>query len=79
MNVKDIDDFVEYLIKEICEGCTECEPRLSNQWSDVICVTQGQVKWLYQMKAQYIREKMGNHIILRDINGNEYILEKQEE
>ena len=74
MNTKDIDDFVEYLIREICEGCTECEPRLSNQWSDVICATQGQVKWLQQMRDQYKLAKHGGDTILRDINGNEYVL-----
>lgn len=53
MNTKDIDYFVEYLIKELCEGCTECEPRLSNKWTDVVCVTQGRVKWLLEMKERF--------------------------
>lgn len=54
MNTKEIDNFVEYLIKELCEGCIECEPRLSRQWpSEVVCITEGQIKWLLEMKERY--------------------------
>lgn len=54
--MNDIDDFVEYVIKELCEGCTECEPKLDSQWTNVICVNQGKVQWLLDLKERFKNE-----------------------
>lgn len=53
----DIDKFVEYLILELCQGCTECEPRLSDDWTDVVCLNQGKAKWLMEMAERFIEKQ----------------------
>jgi len=54
----DIDKFVEYLIRENCEGCKECEPRLSSKWKpNFACVEEGRAKWLLTMAEKYKGQK----------------------
>jgi len=48
-----IDRFVEYLIIENCEGCKLCEPRLSSDWSNVVCMNEGETKWLMHMAENF--------------------------
>ena len=49
-----IDRFVDYLITENCEGCKQCEPRLSTRWSNgVICAAEGEAKWLLDMAERF--------------------------
>ena len=53
-----IDRFVEFLIKENCEGCEECEPRLdSDFYPGMACLHEGECKWMLdcaeQFKTQY--------------------------
>lgn len=49
-----IDRFVCFLIVENCEGCTECEPRLSPDWSpDLVCCEEGRAKWFMKMAARF--------------------------
>lgn len=45
-----IDRFVNFLIAENCEGCKECEPRLSCEWKQgFACKEEGQAKWFMEM------------------------------
>ena len=58
--MNDIDGFVEYVIRELCEGCTECEPRLPADWMNtnhLCCTTEGKVKWLLDLKERYKHEQ----------------------
>lgn len=41
-----LDRFVDFIIIENCQGCKECEPRLSEQWSNVVCVDKGFANWI---------------------------------
>ena len=54
-----IDKFVDFLITENCEGCGECEPRLSEAWSNVCCVEAGKAKWLLE-QANRFKEMVKN-------------------
>jgi len=52
-----IDQFVEFLIKENCEGCEECEPRLPNAFSrakGLVCCEEGRAKWFLQKAEEFI-------------------------
>ena len=54
MNYDEIDDFVSFLIEQNCEGCKECEPRLSADWTpNLACVEEGRAKWLLAMAKEY--------------------------
>ena len=44
MNEDLIMQFVNYLISETCQGCTECDP-LSNEKQNAVCVCEGECKW----------------------------------
>lgn len=44
-----IDRFVDFLIEENCEGCTECDPKLSEDCAAVFCCEQGRANWLMSM------------------------------
>ena len=51
-----VDRFVEHLIRELCEGCTECEPRLPaaiGQPQGFACCTEGKVKWLMSQAERF--------------------------
>lgn len=53
----EIDNFVSFLIRENCEGCKECEPRLSADWKPKFaCVEEGRAKWLLSMAEKYKAE-----------------------
>ena len=53
----EIDNFVSFLIRENCEGCKECEPRLSADWKPKFaCVEEGRAKWLLSMANKYKAE-----------------------
>lgn len=53
-----IDDFVEFLIRENCEGCELCEPRLAAQWKpNFACVNEGRTKWLLDEAERYKASK----------------------
>ena len=52
----DIDRFVEYLISELCQGCTECEPRLSDEWNETVCLHQNDAKWMMEMAKNFQKE-----------------------
>ena len=59
--VREIDDFVSFLIRENCEGCEECEPRLSSDWKpNFACVEEGRAKWLLAMAEKYKAESEDN-------------------
>lgn len=52
-----IDRFVEFLIRETCCGCKECEPRLSTKFNpEIVCVEEGHVKWLLEMAIKFKEE-----------------------
>lgn len=54
----DLDRFVEFLIKELCEGCTECEPKLSTAFQpDIACCVEGEIKWLLDAKKRFLEGK----------------------
>lgn len=56
----EIDNFVSFLIRENCEGCKECEPRLSTDWKPKFaCVEEGRAKWLLSMAEKYKAEREG--------------------
>lgn len=58
MNSDLIDSFVDYLIQETCQGCKDCEPRLSPEWSpDVVCLHEGYAKWLMDCARRFKAEK----------------------
>ena len=53
-NADVIDQFVDYLIKENCEGCTECEPRASADWKpNFACCEEGRAKWFMEMAKRF--------------------------
>lgn len=51
----DIDAFVEFLIKETCEGCTLCEPSLDARLmpEGLVCMNEGTIKWLLEQKERF--------------------------
>ena len=53
----EIDEFVDFLITETCEGCRECEPR-SNCEFPIACVEEGRAKWLLAMAKRW-KERNG--------------------
>ncbi len=56
--MNEIDEFVNYLIKEMCEGCEECEPKLSAAFKpNFACCTEGRVKWLLDVKEEFLAAK----------------------
>lgn len=58
----EIDNFVSFLIRENCEGCKECEPRLSADWKPKFaCVEEGRAKWLLSMAEKYKAESEGEN------------------
>lgn len=53
-----IDEFVSFLILENCEGCTECEPRIDDDFfPNFACVEQGRAKWLMDEGKRFIAKK----------------------
>lgn len=63
LTMTEIDKFVDFLIRENCEGCQECEPKLSNAFypkvvcaENVVCVEEGRAKWLLKMAEKYKAE-----------------------
>ena len=53
-----IDDFVDFLITEQCQGCTECEPRLPSKWKPgFACCIQGIAKDFMEQGKQYKAER----------------------
>lgn len=54
-----IMQFVNYLISETCQGCTECNP-LSNEKQNVVCVCEGECKWYVQKAKEFIRSETVN-------------------
>lgn len=61
MTVADIDAFVDFLIMENCDGCSECEPRLPQEWANNICVEEGRAKWLLEKKQEFLAKEKMNH------------------
>ena len=58
--MSEIDNFVSFLIRENCDGCKECEPRLSTDGvANVVCVEEGRAKWLLHMAEKYKAESEG--------------------
>lgn len=56
--MSEIDNFVSFLIRENCEGCKECEPRLSTDGGgNVVCMEEGRAKWLLYMAEKYKTER----------------------
>ena len=52
-----IDKFVDFLIRENCQGCTECEPRLDPDWSpSLACCEEGWAKWLLDCAERFKNE-----------------------
>lgn len=41
----EVNEFIDYAIKERCEGCTECDPKCRNV-QEAYCVEQGFAQWL---------------------------------
>ncbi len=53
-----INDFVMYIVKESCEGCTQCNPTLpSRLYPDLACCNEGRAKWLLEKAAEFIEER----------------------
>ena len=51
-----IDRFVEFLIKENCQDCTECEPRLdSDFYPGMVCLHEGEAKWMLDCAERFKR------------------------
>ena len=49
-----IDRFVEFLIKENCEDCKECEPRLdSDFYPGMVCLHEGEAKWFLDCAERF--------------------------
>jgi len=60
--MSEIDNFVSFLIRENCEGCKKCEPRLSTDWNpNFACVEEGRAKWLLAMAEKYKAESEVDH------------------
>lgn len=57
--MNEIDQFVDFLIRENCEGCEECDPRLSNKWKpNFACVEEGRAKWFIEMAEKWKGERI---------------------
>lgn len=52
-----IDKFTNFLIRENCEGCKECDPRFDVRFFDVICCEEGRAKWLLEMAERFKADK----------------------
>lgn len=52
---EEIDLFVNFVISEMCQGCTECEPRLPEGWMDqgLACTIEGKAKWLMALAKEF--------------------------
>ena len=58
MTKEELDRFVNYIIAEKCEGCTECEPRLSSAWKpNFACCIEGEAKWLIERAKEYAQKE----------------------
>lgn len=51
-----IDGFVEFLIREECQGCTECEPRLPADWKpNFACISEGYAKHFMDCGERFLK------------------------
>ena len=58
-----IDEFVSFLIFENCEGCTECDPRIDEDFfPGFACCEQGRCKWFMDKGKRFIAKKEGKKI-----------------
>ena len=53
-----IKDFIDYAIKERCEGCKECDPK-KNGSQAIVCVEQGFAQWLMYTGERWQQAKGG--------------------
>lgn len=62
--MSEIDNFVAFLISNICEGCKQCNPMLPSEMmpDNLVCVEEGRAKWLLAMAREYKKEV--NHDII---------------
>ena len=51
-----INEFVNYLISEKCEGCPLCIP-LSKGKQSVVCREQGFANWLVEQSDNFLRKE----------------------
>lgn len=57
-----IDKFVNFLIEENCQGCTECEPRLDTDWfPNFACCEEGTAKWLLDCAERFKKKERINY------------------
>lgn len=55
-----IDRFVAFLIKENCQGCTECEPRINPDFfPGHACKCEGEAKWFMAMASEFKEKEHG--------------------
>ena len=52
----DLNGFVDYLIKERCQGCKCCDPKAEEN-KNVFCCEQGFAHWVMEMAERYKGEK----------------------
>ena len=60
----EIDLFVEFLIRENCDGCHECEPRLTMYQAvkgGLICCEQGRTQWFLKMAEEFKKQRRQNN------------------
>lgn len=51
-----IKDFIDYAIKERCEGCKDCDPK-KNGSQAVVCMEQGFAQWLIHTGERWKQER----------------------
>ena len=52
----DLNGFVDFLIKERCQGCKCCDPKAEEN-KNVFCCEQGFAHWVMEMAERYKGEK----------------------
>ena len=52
----EIEAFIDYAIKERCEGCKDCDPK-SRESQSVVCMEQGFAHWLMYTGQRWQKER----------------------
>ena len=62
----EIEAFIDYAIKERCEGCKDCDPK-KNGSQEVVCMEQGFAHWIMDLGKRWQQgEKTSSECIFSD-------------
>ena len=71
----EIEAFIDYAIKERCEGCKDCDPK-KNGSQAVVCMEQGFAHWIMDLGRRWQQGKGRNVLTANDVEEIKADIEK---